>query len=283
MAFWRMIKRGYDLFEVTHDEPHVDVCNKQYVFNAESPNGAPLHFNPRGQCPAYQLNPEVADALQAREAEQNQQFADYVARGTPTVPVKTGTDGGMHPTFLAKLGQKNLLAGMFEPKIIGAQPGSVGNNVNPPREADVVTASLGASESPAPTTASYSPPTPDNSQVRSRAVASSGPNMLDRVGSFLGFNKSEPAAPPPSTEKVPLPPRPKAIASFRPSIVAHAQAAPTHPQQRVAEAPAAPQPQQQPAPAAMPTPASVPSSGVISGAVAPMQAASFDARWNATR
>src|SRR5262249_7089919 len=36
MAFWKMIKEGYDHFEVTHLEPRVDVCEKRYVFDAES-------------------------------------------------------------------------------------------------------------------------------------------------------------------------------------------------------------------------------------------------------
>ena len=36
MAFWKMLKQGYDHFEVTHLEPKVDVCEKRYVFNAES-------------------------------------------------------------------------------------------------------------------------------------------------------------------------------------------------------------------------------------------------------
>ena len=35
MAFWKMIKQGYDHFEVTRLEPKVDVCERQYVFNAE--------------------------------------------------------------------------------------------------------------------------------------------------------------------------------------------------------------------------------------------------------
>src|SRR5262249_53848858 len=42
MAFWRMIKRGYDHFEVTRQEPAVNVCEKHYVFDAESPTGATL-------------------------------------------------------------------------------------------------------------------------------------------------------------------------------------------------------------------------------------------------
>ncbi len=35
MAFWKMIKQGYDHFEVSRLEPKVDVCEKHYVFNAE--------------------------------------------------------------------------------------------------------------------------------------------------------------------------------------------------------------------------------------------------------
>ena len=35
MAFWKMLKQGYDHFEVTRLEPKVDVCEKRYVFNAE--------------------------------------------------------------------------------------------------------------------------------------------------------------------------------------------------------------------------------------------------------
>ena len=39
MAFWKMIKEGYDHFEVTHLEPRVDVCEKRYIFDAEFDGG----------------------------------------------------------------------------------------------------------------------------------------------------------------------------------------------------------------------------------------------------
>ena len=32
VAFWKMLKEGYDHFEVTHLAPKVDVCEKRYVF-----------------------------------------------------------------------------------------------------------------------------------------------------------------------------------------------------------------------------------------------------------
>ena len=52
IAFWKMLKEGYDHFEVTHLEPKVDVCEKRYVFDAPSPNGqAATDFQPGRQVP----------------------------------------------------------------------------------------------------------------------------------------------------------------------------------------------------------------------------------------
>ena len=36
MPFWRMLKVGYDHFEVTRRPPKVDVCDKRYVFDADA-------------------------------------------------------------------------------------------------------------------------------------------------------------------------------------------------------------------------------------------------------
>ena len=53
IAFWRMLKEGNDHFEVTHQEPKVDVCEKRYVFDAGAPANAsrPLAFNAARQVP----------------------------------------------------------------------------------------------------------------------------------------------------------------------------------------------------------------------------------------
>src|SRR5436853_7329923 len=47
MAFWKMLKQGYDHFEVTRREPKVEVCEKRYVFDAE----ASAKFSPADRCP----------------------------------------------------------------------------------------------------------------------------------------------------------------------------------------------------------------------------------------
>ncbi len=97
MAFWRMLKQGNDHFEVSRREPKVEVCDKRYVFDAET-NGK---FSPAGACPPYQVSQELASAVAEKQKRDERQMAEYISKGTPTVPVVTRTDGGMHPTFLA--------------------------------------------------------------------------------------------------------------------------------------------------------------------------------------
>jgi murein L,D-transpeptidase YafK len=139
MPFWRMIKEGNDHFEVTRAEPHVDVCEKRYVFDARAPgNASPLVFHPREKCPAYEIPASIASALKAKEANDERAFAEYVNRGTATVAVKTGADGGMHPLFLAKL-QGNpvyALSSLTSSSDVKAPPGPLPANVNPPHPAE---------------------------------------------------------------------------------------------------------------------------------------------------
>ncbi len=40
--FWKMLKEGYDHFELTNYPPKVDVCEKRYVFNREAVEDAPF-------------------------------------------------------------------------------------------------------------------------------------------------------------------------------------------------------------------------------------------------
>ena len=55
MPFWKMIKEGYDHFEVTRQEPKVDFCEKKYVFDAAKPPNATRDpvFDASAKCPAY--------------------------------------------------------------------------------------------------------------------------------------------------------------------------------------------------------------------------------------
>ena len=55
--FWKMLKVGYDNFEVTKRPPDVEVCEKKYVFNQQAGNGS--IFNASGKCPADMSTPSA--------------------------------------------------------------------------------------------------------------------------------------------------------------------------------------------------------------------------------
>lgn len=63
IGFWKDIKEGYDLFELTKAPPAWDVCERQYIFNA-SGGGA---LNPMGPCPAVTQVAGLAERMQAEE------------------------------------------------------------------------------------------------------------------------------------------------------------------------------------------------------------------------
>jgi murein L,D-transpeptidase YafK len=96
MAFWEMIKQGYDHFEITHLEPKVDVCEKRYIFDA----GSTDIFGPADACPPYTVPEHIAAAVREKQRRDDIETAELINRGTPTMPVATSADGGMNPTFL---------------------------------------------------------------------------------------------------------------------------------------------------------------------------------------
>jgi len=148
-AFWKMLKEGYDNFNATHQEPKVAVCDRHYVFDAVPPDGSTkaLSFNPRGACPAYQLDKTIADAVLDHRREEQQKMAEYVTEGVSTVPSRAGIDGGMNPVFAAKLtpsGEFDNNGRMFQIAGKTVAPGTV------PRTATLPAATAEAPAAPPP-------------------------------------------------------------------------------------------------------------------------------------
>jgi murein L,D-transpeptidase YafK len=63
LGFWKNIKEGYDLFELTKTPPAWDVCERRYIFNAAG--GGVL--NAMGPCPAVTQNAALVAKQQADE------------------------------------------------------------------------------------------------------------------------------------------------------------------------------------------------------------------------
>jgi murein L,D-transpeptidase YafK len=92
-----MLKQGHDHFEVTHLQPRIDVCERRYIFDAETTE----RFSPADRCPTYRVPDEIVAAVREKQRRDEIDTAELTNRGIPTMPVTTGADGGMHPTFEA--------------------------------------------------------------------------------------------------------------------------------------------------------------------------------------
>jgi murein L,D-transpeptidase YafK len=141
MPFWKMIKEGYDHFEVTRLEPKVDFCEKKYVFDAvKGPNATrdPV-FDAAAKCPAYVIPDEIADAVREKQQDDDAETAKLIAKGVPVARIGTGIDGGMHRIFAAKLANGNTglsegsEAGQGLSLAFSRAPGTIPPHVNPPR------------------------------------------------------------------------------------------------------------------------------------------------------
>src|ERR1700682_3014761 len=141
MPFWKMIKEGYDHFEVTRQEPKVDFCEKKYVFDAAKAPDAKRDpvFDASAKCPAYVIPDEVADAVRTKQQEDQVETAKLISRGTPVARINTGIDGGMNRVFAAKLpdGNTGLSEGGEGQGLslvaLSRAPGTIPSTVNPPR------------------------------------------------------------------------------------------------------------------------------------------------------
>ena len=76
-AFWEMLKRGSDHFEVTRHAPQVDVCGQAYVFNASAEGGT---FEPRRACPAYSIPQDIATQVEKKHAADLEKRRALIAR-----------------------------------------------------------------------------------------------------------------------------------------------------------------------------------------------------------
>ncbi len=202
-AFWKMLKRGTDHFEVTRLEPKVDVCEKKYVFDAEPVNASTaLRFNPAGRCPSYTVPKEVADAVNDKQRRDEVQTAQLVARGTPAAPVRSYADGGMNKLFLTALTQTDARVTAGEAPLaapIRTSAGTIPTSVNPPRAVEPAPVAVAVAAAPVAT------PAP--------APAAQKPSLTSRLGSlFKPEEKPAPiAAPEPTTPQVAVAPKKEGI------------------------------------------------------------------------
>jgi hypothetical protein len=106
------------------------------VFDAAPPENSskPLKFDPRGKCPAYRLDPAVADAALDHRRHEQVEMANYISRDVATVPFRVG-DGGMNPVFEAKLASHSIFDNSGHTFMVAGNsqaPGALPRTPNPP-------------------------------------------------------------------------------------------------------------------------------------------------------
>lgn len=79
--FWKMLKVGYDHFEVTKVPPKVDVCEKRYVFNQIPVDGQP--FNPSGSCPTTTQPDSLKTAYNSYQSTYEAAYNSAIKASTP--------------------------------------------------------------------------------------------------------------------------------------------------------------------------------------------------------
>ena len=298
MPFWKMIKEGWDHFEVTRQEPKVDFCEKKYVFDAiKAPNATrdPV-FDASAKCPAYAVSDEITDAVRAKQQEDAAETAKLIAKGTPVARSNTGIDGGMNKIFAARVpdGNTGLSEGGDGQGLsllaLARAPGTIPSHVNPPR-APSDNLLLGAPEEPkiAAAPAPTAGPTAAPTRVANAAPNAQSDGFFSNLARKVGFGGSSDATasatPPPAKPKVieakrtEPPPRLEAAAPKTDTKQTVAPKADT--KQAASRPPLKPSVSDTPAQPVAPAPAA--KDALVAGSAPIVQSNSFDSRFGAAK
>jgi murein L,D-transpeptidase YafK len=285
MPFWKMIKEGYDHFEVTRQEPKVDFCEKKYVFDAEKAPDAKRDpvFDASAKCPVYVVPDEVAEAVREKQQQDHVETAKLISRGTPVARANTGIDGGMNRVFASKLpdGSTGLSEGGegqgLSLAALSRAPGTIPATVNPPRgpvtsPQEPLVASMAPTAAPAPAT-----------RVASAAPNAQSDGFFSSLARRVGLGGSADT----TASAQPIPAKPKVIEAKRnepprseASVPKAAAAAPKAPDTKQAAAHPAAKPSLSDTPAASAF-ASPAKDGLVAGSAPIVQANSFESRFSA--
>lgn len=289
MPFWKMIKEGYDHFEITRQEPKVDFCEKKYVFDAARPPNATRDpvFQASAKCPAYVVPDEITEAMRQRQQEEQTEYAKLVAKGTPVARLNSGIDGGMNQIFASHLpnGSTGLSEGGDGQGLslvaMSRAPGTIPPTVNPPR------APYAPTEEPAVAAAPSQP-----AAAPATRVASATPAAQQSEGGFfsglarkMGIGATADTTTTAATTPAPAPAKPKA--ESKPSLAklitgkpAESKAAES--KQAAARPPFKPSITDNPAPAAEAA-APAPKDTKVAGSAPIVSANSFESRFSAAK
>lgn len=99
-AFWRDLKRGYDMFEQTRQQPKVGYCEGRYMFGESALSYT--DSSPLGAC----ADSSLLSAMTNEDKLDFEATTSFALETPESSPLVTYEDGGMHYTFREILEQK---------------------------------------------------------------------------------------------------------------------------------------------------------------------------------
>jgi murein L,D-transpeptidase YafK len=304
IAFWRMLKLGYDHFEVTRQEPKVDVCDRRYVFNTETSG----RYSPSGACPAMTTPDDVLAAVRSKQQRDDARVAELIRSGTNLPAARSFADGSMHPTFASALQSHNVDQDGVVRTRISTSAGTIPANIRTPPSGERIsrTAATGSVSEPKSKgsetrTAAAQPSSPEGgggsgffgnlfasggSQPSTASEPSGG--VMNRMARMVGFGGSNASAEkgPPTPKAKPATPsktaKTKVDDKKQPlKQTANANAGAIRPKSEPADPAEPPQQSAQPPQQTAQAPSS--GSGTINGAQPTVPSGSFESRFGAWR
>ncbi|WP_457796252.1 L,D-transpeptidase family protein [Methylocystis sp. S23] len=115
IGFWKNLKEGNDHFEVTKEEPTVAFCGRRYVFNAQGAG----HMDPLSACPPLKHDPDLIASVSAKASKDEEKVAELAQSVKPVRVVYQ--DGGMHPSFLARVAEASRPEALSAPMEIALE------------------------------------------------------------------------------------------------------------------------------------------------------------------
>ena len=186
--FWKMLKEGYDHFEITKVPPKVDVCEKRYVFNRIAEPGRA--FQSTAACPATTQPENLTVAYRSYQASYDSAFATALAgQGKASAPAPS-IAGVKEAALVADWSRRRARGEKVtrEPPTLDRPQILASERPAPTRAAPTTPATTASVPTPAPATAAPAPavsqPATQEAQVEAPAPQTSVRKRL--LGMFGG-------------------------------------------------------------------------------------------------
>jgi murein L,D-transpeptidase YafK len=186
-GFWKMLKEGYDHFEITKVPPKVDVCEKRYVFNRMSEPGKAFQAN--AACPVTTQPENLTVAYRSYQSNYDSAFSAALAGQGKAIAPSPSIAGIKEASLVADWSRRRARGEKVtrEPPTL-ERPHILASEQAAPVGAPVVTSAAVAPAMPA-TTASVPTPSPAAATPQDTQQAEAAPTSAPAAAPQASMRK----------------------------------------------------------------------------------------------